>query len=101
MQNALATANSLPTLQEGLYKAYTTHLSHLDDLNGIPRDVGNAIHEVLMNLGEAFGFDKTTGAKIAASTLGDRQAASILSHLEAIASNAEAIARNAGSASEP
>jgi hypothetical protein len=76
-------------------------LSHLDDLDGIPQALGTTIHEVLTDLGSAFGFDETTGAKIAASTLGDRQAASILAHLEAIASNAEAIARDAGTAAEP
>jgi hypothetical protein len=92
LRQALAKANDSRTVQEGLYRAYTAHLCDLDPIDDMPHALRAAIHELVVDLRCAFGFDKTTGAKVAASTLGQRHAKVLLTRLEAITSSAEGLA---------
>lgn len=95
LRQALEKANASRTLQEGLYRAYQAHLCFLDPVDGMPQALGDAIHDLVIELRRAFGFDETTGAKIATSRLRQRQAALLLARLEAIASSAENLAEGA------
>ena len=95
LRRALEKANASLTVQEGLYRAYTTHLCDLDPIDDIPDSLREAIHEFVVDLRRAFGFDEATGAKIAPSTLGRRQAALLLARLGTITSGAEALADGA------
>jgi hypothetical protein len=95
LRQALAKANASPTVQEGLYRAYTAHLCDLDPIDDVPQALGTALHELVVDLRRAFGFDETTGAKVAPSTLGRRDAALLLARLGAIASGAETLAEDA------
>ena len=92
LRQALAKANGSRTVQEGLYRAYTAHLCDLDSIDEMPQALRAVIHELVVDLSCAFGFDKTTGAKIAASTLGQRHAELLLARLEAITTRAERLA---------
>jgi hypothetical protein len=92
LRRALATASESLTLQEGLYRAYRDHLRDLDQVDGLPSALGAAIHDLVIDLRQAFGLDQMSGAKVAASTLRYRRATLLLARLNAIASNAEGLA---------
>ena len=91
LHSAIATATAALTLQEGLYRAYTSHLIGLADFGGVPRTLEGPLRDLVSDLGSALGFDET-GQKRAASTLGPHQAAEILARLEALAVGADSTA---------
>ena len=64
----------------------------LDQVDGLPSALGAAIHDLVIDLRQAFGLDQMSGAKVAASTLRYRRATLLLARLNAIASNAEGLA---------
>ena len=92
LRQAVVTTHSSLTLQEGLYRAYKSDLCDLPYFDEVPATLEAELQSVLTELRSVFGFDETTGAKLAASTLDRKRAAAILARLETIASSAEALA---------
>jgi len=92
LRQAVVTTHSSLTLQEGLYRAYKSDLRDLPYFDEVPATLEAELQSVLTELRSVFGFDETTGTKLAASTLDRKRAAAILARLEAIASSAEALA---------
>lgn len=92
LRQALAKTTESLTVQEGLYRAYRAHLCDLDPIEDMPLSLKVAIHDLVVELRDVFGFDEATGAKLAPSTLERRHAAVLLARLKAIAASAEALA---------
>lgn len=92
LRQALTKAGASPTVQEGLYRAYTTHLCDLDPIDDMPPVLGAAIHGLIVDLRRVFGFDEATGAKVAPSTLKRPDAAFLLARLRAVTASAEGLA---------
>ncbi len=95
LQSAIATAGSSPTLQEGLYEAYSRHLRYLDDLHDLPADLRDAITCLVESLRVALGFDAVTGQKTTPSVLGYDAAAVLLERTRVISETVTAIAASA------
>jgi hypothetical protein len=94
LRRLVASAAASPTIQEGLYRAYTSDLAHLVRYDDGPRAFQSEFRAIVAELRTRLGFDDSGNVKIRSSTLRSEQAATILSRLEALASSAEHAERN-------
>lgn len=93
LRRGLSNVSDSFTIEEGLYAAYTKHLRSLEHLEGVSRELEAAIRAILAELHTVFGFDGTTGEKVAASTLQHAEALRIVAQIEDAAASAEAAQR--------
>lgn len=91
LRRAVTHVDSSPTLQEGLYRAYTRDLASLADVDGVPDDLRRSIDAIVGTLGEAFGFD-STGAKTRPSSLDTTDAAAVFALLRVVSATAAQLA---------